>query len=228
MSFITQSKPELREPKVLPVINSQPFEELATMPSSRINRALQQALNAPDGAQNMARFVTTYQRHHPQLLTAEQGDIDHQLAEFLTHYVRLLPTLLVEVDQVCQSLNLADVSQQLLVILDQFFAAIEPSRFDYGLVGVLDKVYFGHRLVEELHDQLMMHQGQPLISWDTTLANLLVHTMVGDNYANRLDMTAQEVIGHLPAENRQSTSVVSGDVHWPCLIHEHHLKLMLS
>jgi len=198
------------------------------MPSSRINRALQQALNAPEGAQNMARFIATFQRNHPQLLAAEQGDIDHRLAEFLTDYVRLLPVLLVEVDQACQSLNIASVSQQLLIILDQFFAAIEPSRFDYGLVGVLDKVYFGHRLVEELHDQLLMRHGQPLISWDTTLANLLVHTLIGDSYATRLDMTAQEIVGYLPAADRAAPSDANGHIHWPCLVHEHGLRLSLS
>lgn len=198
------------------------------MPSSRINRALQQALNAPDGAQNMARFIATFQRKHPQLLTAEQGDIDHQLSEFLADYVRLLPVLLVEVDQACQSLSIASQSQQLLIILDQFFAAIEPSRFDYGLVGVLDKVYFGHRLVEELHDQLFMRQGQPLISWDTTLANLLVHTLIGDSYATRLDMTAQEIVGYLPAADSAAPSAANGHIHWPCLVQEHGLRLLLS
>ncbi|MFG1495769.1 hypothetical protein ABMA57_03970 [Saccharospirillum sp. HFRX-1] len=198
------------------------------MPSSRINRALQQALNAPDGAQNMARFIATFQRKHPQLLTAEQGDIEHRLSEFLTDYVRLLPVLLVEVDQACQSLDIASVSQQLLIILDQFFAAIEPSRFDYGLVGVLDKVYFGHRLVEELHDQLLMRHGQPLISWDTTLANLLVHTLIGDSYATRLDMTAQEIVGYLPAADSAATPGTNGHIHWPCLVHEHGLRLLLS
>lgn len=198
------------------------------MPSSRINRALQQALNAPEGAQNLARFIATFQRNHPQLLQVERGDIDQQLSELLTDYVRLLPILLVEVDRACQSLDLGSVSQQLLVILDQFFAAIEPSRFDYGLVGVLDKLYFGHRLVEELHDQLLMRLGRPMISWDTTLANLLVHTLIGDNYATRLDMTAQEIVGYLPATNNEPTPATSGHIHWPCLVHEHGLSLLLS
>jgi len=198
------------------------------MPSSRINRALQQALNAPDGAQNMARFIATFQRKHPQLLKVEQGDIDHRLSEFLTDYVRLLPVLLVEVDQACQSLSIASASQQLLIILDQFFAAIEPSRFDYGLVGVLDKVYFGHRLVEELHDQLLMQCGQPMISWNTMLANLLVHTLIGDSYATRLDMTAQEIVGYLPSTDKAPASQATGHIHWPCLVNEHGLSLLLS
>ncbi|PTY37578.1 hypothetical protein BGP77_13860 [Saccharospirillum sp. MSK14-1] len=176
----------------------------------------------------MARFIATFQRKHPQLLKAEQGDIEHPLTAFLNDYVRLLPGLLVEIDQSCHSLNIAGTSQQLLVILDQFFAAIEPARFDYGLVGVLDKVYFGHRLVEELHDQLMMRHGQPMISWDTTLANLLVHTLIGDSYAIRLDMTAQEIVGYLPTADAPVTPQANGHIHWPCLVREHGLSLLLS
>lgn len=198
------------------------------MPSSRINRALQQALNAPEGAQNLTRFIATFQRNHPQLLKVEHGDIEHQLSGFLTDYVRILPILLVEVDHACQASNDAHISQQLLIILDQFFAAIEPSRFDYGMVGVLDKVYFGHRLVEELHDQLLMRSGQPTISWDTTLANLLVHTLIGDSYATRLDMTAQEIVGVLPTPDIETAPVASGHIDWPCLVQEHGLSLLLS
>lgn len=228
MPITTQSGSELRDHRVLSAIDSYPFEESATMPSSRINRALQQALNAPEGAQNMARFIATFQRKHPYLLNVKHGNLGDHLAAFLADYGRLLPVLLVELDQGCHRLGLASASQQLLIILDQFFAAIEPSRFDYGLVGVLDKVYFGHRLVEELHDQLFLRLGQPLLSWDTTMANLLIHTLIGDSYATRLDLTAQEIISHLPSSDvePQLSNESHGD--WPCLISEHGLTLSFS
>ncbi|WP_157954419.1 hypothetical protein [Saccharospirillum mangrovi] len=198
------------------------------MPSSRISRALQQAMNAPDGAQNLSRFIATFQRKHPQLLSVDDGRLEQRLSAFLTDYARLLPVLLVELDQACHTLRCGAASQQLLAILDQFIAAIEPARFDYGLVGVLDKLYFGHRLVEELHDQLLMHQGQPMLSWDTTLANLLIHALIGDSYATRLDLTAQEIVDHLPKIDAEAPISVSGASHWPCLIREHGLKLSLS
>lgn len=209
-------------------IDSPPIEESATMPSSRINRALQQAMNAPDGAQNLAQFITTFQRKHPHLLSVDDGRLEQRLADFLTDYVRLLPVLLVELDQACVALRLEVASQQLLAILDQFIAAIEPGRFDYGLVGILDKLYFGHRLVEELHDQLLMPLGQPILSWDTTLANLLVHALIGDSYATRLDLTAQEIVDHLPKLDADTVALAQSATSWPCLIREHGLKLSLS
>lgn len=229
MPFNTHVGFEVRDSRAATAIDSFAIEESATMPSSRINRALQQAMNAPDGDQNLARFISTFQRKHPHLLSVEDGRLEQRLSTFLTDYVRLLPVLLVELDQACLSLRLEVASQQLLAILDQFIAAIEPGRFDYGLVGVLDKLYFGHRLVEELHDHLFMHQGLPMLSWDTTLANLLVHTLIGDNYATRLDLTALEIVDHLPKLDADTPAVTTNvATPWPCLIREHGLKLSLS
>ena len=230
MTLTTQSGSESQDRRVLSANDSHPFEESATMPSSRINRALQQALSAPDSAQNLARFIATFQRQHPFLLNVENGDLESQLNALLTDYVRLLPVLLVELDQACENNHCATASRQLLAILDQFFAAIEPARFDYGLVGVLDKVYFGHRLVEELHDRLQLTGGRPMLSWDTNLANLLMHTLIGDGYANRLDLTAQEIIADLAVQHRGGEADPSRSVEadWPCLVKEHGLSLLLS
>ena len=230
MTLTTQPGPKRQDRRVLSANDSHPFEESATMPSSRINRALQQALSAPASAQNLARFIATFQRKHPFLLNVEKGELDAQLNALLTDYVQLLPVLLVELDQACEHNHCAPASRQLLAILDQFFAAIEPARFDYGLVGVLDKVYFGHRLVEELHDRLKLSSGRPLLSWDTNLANLLMHTLIGDGYANRLDLTAQEIIADLPVEHDHSDTAQPqpAAADWPCLVKEHGMSLLLS
>lgn len=202
------------------------------MSSSRINAVLNNALEAPDSQTSLQRFLGKFYQKHPNVFLVEHGEPNERLAAMLHQYVRLLPVLLAEADEVCGSLGRTPAMAQLTAILDQFFAAIDPQRLEYGMVGVLDKVYFGQRLLEELHDRLRLQQGRPLLSWDMALANLMVHTLIGDAYANRLDLAGMEIIDGLPGLAgplaNGDTSVADPDRPWPCLAQRHGLKMVFA
>ena len=202
------------------------------MSSSHINTVLNNALDAPDSQTSLKRFLDKFYQKHPNVFIVEHGEPEERLSAMLHQYVLLLPILLAEANTICDSLERSPAMAQLSAILDQFFAAIDPQRLDYGMVGVLDKVYFGQRLLEELHDRLRLHSGRPLLSWDMALANLMVHTLIGDAYANRLDLAGMEIIDGLPGlagpVDKVDTLVTDPDRPWPCLAQRHGLKMVFA
>jgi len=99
-----------------------------------------------------------------------------------------------------------------------------------GLDCLLDEAYLAHRLVEEVNDLYIRHFQQPLIPFDTTLANLIAHQLIGETFANQLD----EVVHHSVDEmlNDESFAAESVEAYrealcspdtgaawkrWPCL-----------
>lgn len=200
------------------------------MSSRRIDTVLQEAINASGGQASLQRFLDKFCQKHPNVIVVAHGQPDERLSAMLQQYIQLLPMLLSEADNLCRTMDREPAMAQLEAILDQFFAAIDPQRLEYGMVGVLDKVYFGQRLLEELHDRFRVQCGRPLLSWDMALANLIVHTLIGDAYANRLDMAGMEIIDSLPglAEPIAARKIPEPDQDWPCLANRHGLKMVFS
>lgn len=164
------------------------------MSSSILEHTLMQALGATDGAQHLNRYVQRFYQQYPRRLRCQQPDIVTSLGQMVTHYAQLLPVMAQAIHQCCQRSELQPAANQLMTIISEFFEAMDTHRLEYGLIGILDKAYFGHRMLEEFHDQLRLQAGRALVPWDMALANLIVHSLVGDQYANRLDMAIMEVI----------------------------------
>lgn len=199
------------------------------MPSQRLNQALTQALDASDSALHLARYVERFHQQNPGRLTSQHAETVLSLRQMLTHYVQLLPILTEEFQLCCQHPQLQAPVNRLTTIICEFFEAIDPERLEYGLIGVIDKAYFGHRLFEEFHDRLRLQAGQPLIQWDLALANLIVHSLIGDEYANRLDMAVMEVIDSLDLQRVDWSTASTGmarDFH--CLAMHHGLSMDLG
>ncbi|WP_067515816.1 hypothetical protein [Endozoicomonas ascidiicola] len=63
-----------------------------------------------------------------------------------------------------------------------------------GLDLLLDKAYFAHRLIEEVNDQYLMKTGSTLIPMNMTWANLIIHSILGENFANELDIIVDKTV----------------------------------
>ncbi|MDP2227952.1 MAG: hypothetical protein Q8J78_10820, partial [Moraxellaceae bacterium] len=56
-----------------------------------------------------------------------------------------------------------------------------------GLCELLERSYLVQRMVEEVNDRFMVMAGAPLLALDMTTANLIVHQIIGEPWANALD-----------------------------------------
>lgn len=203
-----------------------PTRGSSVMPSHRLNQALTQALDASDSALHLARYVERFHQQNPGRLSSQDAETVESLRQMLTHYVQLLPVLTEDFHRCCQHPQLQAPVNRLTTIICEFFEAIDPQRLKYGLIGVIDKAYFGHRLFEEFHDRLRLQAGQPMIQWDMALANLIVHSLIGDEYANRLDMAVMEVIDSLDVQRVEGATLSAGMTSdFQCLAMHHGLSM---
>ena len=85
-----------------------------------------------------------------------------------------------------------------LKIAEQFFLQ-PPSIMDghEGLDSLLDEAYLAHRLVEEVNDLYIKHFQQPLIPSNTTVASVIAHQLIGEDFANQLDEAVHHAVDEM-------------------------------
>jgi len=167
---------------------------------------------------------------HPSIQLPEQ-DAQGTLARFVSAYIDQVPELLEAAHAVALEAGIESQIKPVLKIAEEYF--LQPPAVMEGHVGVdclLDEAYLAHRLVEEVNDLYIRHFQQPLIPFNTTVANLIAHQLIGESFANQLD----EVVHHSVDEmlNEESFAAESVEAYrdtlsspetgaawkrWPCL-----------
>ncbi|MBH3426610.1 hypothetical protein [Pseudomonas alkylphenolica] len=167
---------------------------------------------------------------HPSIQLPE-NDAKGALVRFVTAYIEQVPELLEAANEVAREAGIESQIKPVLKIAEEYF--LQPPQIMNGHVGLdclLDEAYLAHRLVEEVNDLYIKHFQQPLIPLDTTVANLIAHQLIGEEFANQLD----EVVHHSVDEmlNEESFALESVEQYrdklsspdtgaawkrWPCL-----------
>jgi len=110
------------------------------------------------------------------------------LFQFAIEYIEMAPRLIECVDACAREAGIQDLFQPFIDAAARYFT--QPSvllvRYD-GLDGLLIRAYLCHRLMEEMHDNNRSIRASELIDLEATRANLLVHELIGEPFANELD-----------------------------------------
>ena len=110
------------------------------------------------------------------------------LFQFAVEYIEMAPRLIECVDACAREAGIQDLFQPFIDAAARYFT--QPSvllvRYD-GLDGLLIRAYLCHRLMEEMHDNNRSIRASELIDLEATRANLLVHELIGEPFANELD-----------------------------------------
>lgn len=167
---------------------------------------------------------------HPSIQLPER-DAQGTLTRFVSAYIEQVPEMLEAANEVAREAGIESQIKPVLKIAEAYF--LQPPKIMNGHVGLgclLDEAYLAHRLVEEVNDLYIKHFQQPLIPLDTTVANLIAHQLIGEEFANQLD----EAVHHSVDEmlNEESFSLESVEAYraklsspdtgaawkrWPCL-----------
>jgi len=141
---------------------------------------------------------------HPSIRLQE--DPVGALQRFATAYIEQVPEVLEAAAAVAESAQLKPRMLPVLNVAEAFFLQPPDLPAEHrGLVTLLDEAYLAHRLVEDVNDRYVAHGGESLIPMDTTRANLIVHHLLGESFANRLDAAVEEAVsGLLPEDLFQS------------------------
>jgi len=114
------------------------------------------------------------------------------LMAFITGYVQSVPACLRLVTAVSKRLNFFDYAAPFLHMAEDYFLR-PPGELpqDGGLEALLDEAFLAHRLLEEVNDNHIKHLKRPLLPLDMTEANIIVHHLLGDEFATRLEQLVQ-------------------------------------
>ena len=146
---------------------------------------------------------------HRSIRTRE--DAATTLFNFIQAYVERVPEVLEAAQSVANHANMRPQLIPVLKVAEAFFLQPEEvTETHRGLLVLLDEAYLTHRLVEEVNDHYVAHGGESLIPMNNTRANLIVHDLLGEEYANRLDGAVYEAVaGLLPEEIFESPAFLA-------------------
>lgn len=123
------------------------------------------------------------------------------LLRFVQRYIRSVPSCLRLVTAVSKRQGFYDYAAPFLRLAQDYF--LQPPEAVVGATGMealLDEAFLAHRLLEEINDHHIRHLQRPLLPLDMTEANIIVHHLLGDAFALRLEqlvaMTAQDLLRH--------------------------------
>jgi hypothetical protein len=130
-------------------------------------------------------------RLRAKLVLPEQEPVS-ALMLFITDYVESVPGCLSLVSAVSKRLGFYDYAAPFLHLAEDYFLQ-PPDELpaDGGLEALLDEAFLAHRLLEEVNDHHIRHLQRPLLPVDMTEANIIVHHLLGDEFATRLEQLVQ-------------------------------------
>jgi hypothetical protein len=135
------------------------------------------------------------QQQLPQLHNAIQlpeEDSVSALADFVTRYIEHVPDFIEAIEHLTEQAGLYEHASVFLKIAKDYF--LQPPTIVEGHSGMdalMDEAYLAHRLMEEINDRFIGRCGIPLAPMDMTRSNLIIHHLIGEPFANELDMAVQ-------------------------------------
>ena len=140
-----------------------------------------------DSGQLRSKLESRLPELREKLILAGDAPVDAML-EFITGYVESVPGSISLVSAVSKRMGFHDYAAPFLHMAEDYF--LQPPADvprENGLEPLLDEAFLAHRLLEEVNDQHIRHLQQPLLPLDLTEANIIVHHLLGDALAVKLE-----------------------------------------
>lgn len=197
--------------------------------------------NADDGKLEEFCHLQARQLHRVIRLPLEAPEA--ALASFITQYIEHVPDFLEALTALMKETGIFDQGKVFLTIAEEFFIAPPELISEHtGLIGLLDEAYLSHRMIEEVSDRIQLTCGTALCPMDMNLSNVIVHAILGEEFANQLDLAVHYAIEALfnsssltaPQFCTHLSNAHSNDfwqqilAKWPCLAGDSSIELDLE
>lgn len=127
-------------------------------------------------------------KHLHNAIKLPEKDSVQALRAFVIRYIERVPMFIDAIDHISREAGINEPIAPLLNIACDYF--LSPPELITGrspLEALLGEAYLAHRLLEETNDRFIGYCGVPLAPMDTTRANVIVHELIGEPFANELD-----------------------------------------
>jgi hypothetical protein len=163
-------------------------------------------------AKGLSPLATRLARQFGQ---GDEGKLERQLLPFCQEYILLVPTLVTSLESIGREFRLISLLETYLSLATQYIdSACDEIEINSESVSLeqflilLQGAYIFCRMVEELDDKAQSFIGIPLNNINLMDANLIVHEIIGDSFANRLD----KVVTSLVKQSSVSKSVIEANL----------------
>lgn len=161
----------------------------------KIRQLITEAKNNDSRGERLATFAHDKLPQLHRTIKLPQEQPEKALAKFIAQYIEHAPDFLEALTQFLQETGIYEQGRTFLSIAEEFFTATpQETSNPFGIAGLLDKAYLSHRLIEEVSDRMHSSCGVPLSPMDMSLSNIIVHTLLGDKFANELDLAVHFAI----------------------------------
>ncbi len=110
------------------------------------------------------------------------------LVRFIERYVRGVPGCMRLVAALGKRRGFDAFAAPFLAVAEDYLVHVSDTDAQgEGLGAILDGAFLAHRLLEEIDDHHVRHLQRPLLPVDMTESNIIVHHLLGDAFASRLE-----------------------------------------
>ncbi len=165
------------------------FEPMGRDRNVRIRESIDHAIEHEAKSHSLRIYVATQipKLHHA--IGLPDSDSPEALIGFLNRYIEHVPDFLDALIDIAQSAGIYPFIEKLIHVAQSYFKHPPDLVGDHqGLLALVDEAYLAHRLMEEVNDRVLMLCGIPLIPMDMSFSNIIVHALLGDEFANQLDI----------------------------------------
>jgi hypothetical protein len=174
---------------------------------SQIRTAIAAACRQEEQTHQLKIYLTSLAPRLHKAISLPQENSAAALLQFVVRYIEHAPDFLAALATAMERNGVLNHGSVFLEIATDFF--LQPPEVvhrDGGLRALIDEAYLTHRLIEEINDRLLILCGVPLAPMDMTMANIIVHQLLGEEFANQLDLAV-----HYAVEALFQPDQLSGD-----------------
>lgn len=210
---------------------------------SQIREAIAAARRQEEQTHHLEQYLESLTPRLHKAITLPADRPAAALLRFVIGYIEHAPDFLEALGHAMERNGLAAYGRVFLDIAEDFF--LQPPEVvhrDGGLRALIDEAYLTHRLIEEINDRLLMLCGIPLAPMDMTMANIVIHHLLGEPFANQLDLAVHYAVEALfQADQLTGNSQLGGfvaqhtradwannAVPWPCLAEDSLIQLKFA
>jgi hypothetical protein len=201
------------------------------MDTEAIRRAISNACQLEAQTHSLrTHFLRNLETLARKLVLPPDDPVD-ALCGFSRSYIEYVPEF---IEDMARRDNASEVNAYLNMAEGFFLAPPPVAAEEPGLKALLDEAFLAQRLLEEINDRQATLAAKPLLPLDMTRANIIVHHLIGDEFAARLeilihqcrDLLSGGVAGFLPAAEPGTGDRVSW-AELPCMCRDARIDLRL-
>lgn len=169
---------------------------MSTRRTVQIREAITTAQQLEEQNQALRSFIAAKLPALHHLVALPEHNPEDGLVEFVTNYIKHVPDFIEALDELTRSAGIYSYAERFLSMAEDFFMhPLELVVSEHsGMHQLIDEAYLAHRLIEEINDRTAVAYGIPLAPMDMTMSNIIIHELLGEEFANQLDLAVHYAI----------------------------------